>query len=78
MLNYSSRLELDVSFFKFIFDGGRIIEDEMVRQLEMKDSNTINMVLKEVWRFEVDIKRDYRGNIREYFREYFMELRVFR
>merc|ERR1719234_126040 len=37
MLNYSSRLELDVSCFKFIFDGRRIMEDETVRQLEMKN-----------------------------------------
>ena len=26
----------------------------------------------------MDIKRDYRGEIREYFREYFMELKVFK
>ena len=44
MLNYSSRLELDVSCFKFIFDGRRIMEDETVRQLEMKDGDTINVV----------------------------------
>ena len=28
--------------------------------------------------FKVDIKRNYRGDIREYFREYFMGLKVFR
>ena len=28
--------------------------------------------------FNVDIKRDYMGDIREYFREYCMELKVFR
>ena len=48
MLNYSSRLELDVSCFKFIFDGCSIMEDEMVRQLEMKDGNTINVVFHRI------------------------------
>ena len=28
--------------------------------------------------FKVDIKRDYRGDMREYLRKYFMELKVFR
>ena len=44
MLNYSKRLGLDVSCFKFIFDGRRIMEDETVKQLEMEDGNTINVV----------------------------------
>jgi len=44
MMNYSKRLELDVSCFKFIFDGRRILEDETVKQLEMEDGDTINVV----------------------------------
>ena len=48
MLNYSSRPELDVSCFEFIFDGCSIMEDEMVRQLEMKDGNTINVVFHRI------------------------------
>jgi len=44
MMNYSRRLELDVSCFKFIFDGRRILEDETVKQLEMEDGDTINVV----------------------------------
>ena len=44
MQNYSKRLGLDVSCFKFIFDGRRILEDETVKQLEMEDGDTINMM----------------------------------
>ena len=44
MQNYSKRLGLNVSYFKFIFDGRRIIEDETVKQLEMEDGNIINMM----------------------------------
>merc|ERR1719154_1077041 len=44
MMDYSRRLELDVSCFKFIFDGRRILEDETVKQLEMEDGDTINVV----------------------------------
>merc|ERR1719154_224332 len=44
MMDYSRRLELDVSCFKFIFDGRRIMEDETVKQLEMEDGDTIKVV----------------------------------
>ena len=44
MQNYSKRLSLDASCFKFIFDGRRIIEDETVKQLEMEDGDTINVM----------------------------------
>lgn len=44
MQNYSKRLGLDVSCFKFIFDGRRILEDETVKQLEMEDGDTINVI----------------------------------
>ena len=44
MQNYSKRLGLDVSCFKFIFDGRRILEDETVKQLEMEYSDTINVM----------------------------------
>ena len=48
MLNYSSRLELDGSCFKFIFDSHCIMEDETVSQLEMEHSDTIiNMVFNQ-------------------------------
>ena len=44
MQNYSKRLGLDVSCFKFIFDSCCIIEDETVKQLEMEDGDIINMM----------------------------------
>ena len=47
MLNYSSRLELDVSCFKFFFNGHCIMEDEAVSPLEMEDSDPINVVFNQ-------------------------------
>ena len=49
MLNYSSTLELEVSWFKFILDGHciSIMEDETVSQLHMENSDTINVVFNQ-------------------------------
>ena len=47
MLNNSSRLELDVSYFKLIFNSHCIMEDEMVSQLEMDNGDPINVVINQ-------------------------------
>ena len=44
-IKYRGRLELAVPYFRFIFNGHHIMEDETVSLLKIEDGYTINLVL---------------------------------